>query len=91
MAYWKSWWWVAAFCSVIGIVCLQSMKGKRIALSEYSFRLEEMEKQKRLACVEREELRLRIASQADPAWIEMILMRELGVVPEGWLKVHFKK
>jgi hypothetical protein len=31
----------------------------------------------------------RIASQNDPGWIEMVLIRELGVVPEGFLKVHF--
>ena len=91
MVYWKSWWWVAAFCSVIAVGYVQSMKGKTSSLSEYSFRLEEMEKEKLLAMAEKEELRLRIDSQSDPAWIEMILMRELGVVPEGWLKVHFKK
>jgi len=38
---------------------------------------------------DREELRAQIQSQSDPAWVEMILMRELGVVPEGWLKIHF--
>ena len=91
MAYWKSWWWVAAFCSVSAVVYFQSMNGKKCALTEYSFRLEEMEKEKLLAFAEREDLRLKIASQTDPAWIEMILMRDLGVVPEGWLKVHFKK
>ena len=91
MAFWKSWWWVAAFCSVTAIIYFQSMKGKKSSLSEYSFRLEEMEKEKLLAFAEKEELRLRISSQSDPAWIEMILMRDLGVVPEGWLKVHFKK
>lgn len=39
----------------------------------------------------KEDLQLRIASQNDPAWIEMVLIRELGVVPEGFLKVHFKR
>jgi hypothetical protein len=34
---------------------------------------------------------LAIASQNDPAWIEMVLLREIGVVPAGFLKVHFKK
>ena len=41
--------------------------------------------------LEKQQLQLKIASQTDPAWIEMILMRDLGVVPEGYLKVYFKK
>lgn len=81
--------WVIAFCALIGCVYLQAFKQKKVAISEMSFRLEEMEKEKLLALQEKEELNLRIASEGDPAWIEMILMRELGVVPEGFLKVHF--
>ncbi len=35
------------------------------------------------------ELKRQIASQNDEAWIEMTLMRCLGLVPEGQTKVHF--
>jgi hypothetical protein len=49
-----------------------------------------MQKEKCAALQNRELLQLQIVSQSDPSWIEMILMRDLGVVPEGWLKVHFK-
>lgn len=66
------------------------MRGKKVALAEASFWLEEMEKEKCLTLATQEELILKIASQSDPAWIEMILMRDLGVIPEGWLKVHFR-
>lgn len=89
-AFWVRWWWVVAFCFSAGTLYFQAMKEKKTSLSEYSFRLEEMEKEKCLAMAEKDELLLKIASQSDPAWIEMILMRDLGVVPEGWLKVHFK-
>lgn len=91
MAKWKSWWWVAAFCSVVGALYFQSIEAKKASLTEAGFLLCEMEKEKFLSLAEKEELNLRIASQSDPAWIEMILMRDLGVVPEGWLKVHFKR
>ena len=67
------------------------MKKKKQIFAEYSFRLGEMDKEKILAAAEKEENHLRISSQSDPAWIEMILMRDLGVVPEGYLKVHFTK
>ncbi len=87
----QSYVWVFVFCLITGFAYSQSMKGKKAAIRELSFRLEEMEKEKCLALQDKEELHLRIASQDDPAWIEMVLMHGLGVVPEGWLKVHFQK
>lgn len=87
----KSWWWVGAFCLATAFVYFQAMKRKKSALAEYAFLLDEMEKEKRLVYGEKELLHLKLASQSDPAWIEMILMRDLGVVPEGYLKVHFTK
>ncbi len=84
-------WWVLAFCSLALVACMQAIKSRNHTLSELNFRLTEMEKEKRLALMEKEELNLRIASQGDPSWIELVLLRELGVVPEGFLKVHFKK
>lgn len=91
MSEWGRWWWVALFCATTGIVYFHSQREKNGALRNLSFRLEEMEKEKLLALSDREMLNLRIASQDDPAWIEMILMRDLGLVPEGFLKVHFKR
>ncbi len=88
---WGGYWWVFAFCAVTAGVYFHSMKEKRSALSCMRLRLEQMEAERSLAVQKGEELRLRIASQNDPAWVEMILMRDLGVVPEGFLKVHFKK
>lgn len=38
---------------------------------------------------QQEELKWTIASFDDPAWIELTLMRCLGLVPEGEIKVHF--
>ncbi len=87
----QSYVWVSIFCLITGFAYFQSMKEKRAAIRELSFRLEEMGKEKCLALQDKEELHLRIASQDDPAWIEMVLMHGLGVVPEGWLKVHFQK
>ena len=40
---------------------------------------------------EKEDLKLQINSQKDPAWIELTLMKGLGLVPEGQLKVYFTK
>jgi hypothetical protein len=46
----------------------------------------------RSACAAlQDDLKLQISSQSDPAWIELTLMNQLGVVPEGQMKVYFKK
>lgn len=90
MFWYRRWSWVLVFCLVTTFVYSQSIKRKRALVQEYSFRLSEMDKQQRLVCSELEYLQLKIASINDPDWIELILMRDLGVVPDGYLKVHFK-
>jgi hypothetical protein len=85
------WWWVGVVCSTAALFYFNAMHEKRSTLKELSIRFEEIEKEKTLALQKQEDLRLQIASQSDPGWIEMVLMRDLGLVPEGWLKVHFKK
>jgi len=39
----------------------------------------------------REDLLLQVGSQSDPSWIQLTLMKGLGVVPEGQVKVYFTK
>jgi hypothetical protein len=88
---WNRYWWVVVFCTVTSLVYFHALKEKKSAVRHLGLRLEKMEQEKWFAFQKREDLQLRIASQNDPAWIEMILMRDLGVVPEGFLKVHFQK
>ena len=38
-----------------------------------------------------EEKKHEVASFNDPAWIELILIRNLGLVPEGYTKVYFEE
>lgn len=87
----RHWMWALLFCLTTGFVYSQSIKAKKVSFVEYSRLLEDLEKEKQKLSSEKEELLLRMASQTDPAWIETILMRDLGVVPEGYLKVYFKK
>lgn len=88
---WREWWWVVCFCFTATSVYLHFGQEKKGQVEELSSRLQEMNQQKLLALQEKESLCLQIESQNDPSWIEMILMRDLGVVPEGWLKVYFTK
>jgi hypothetical protein len=91
MSVWSGNWWVVAFCAITAVIHFHFIKEKKDALCHLNGRLQEMEMEKVLVLERREDLELRIASQNDPAWIEMVLMRDLGVVPEGFLKVHFKR
>lgn len=87
----RKWWWVFLFCTLAAGVNLHFLKARKQSLAFLNKRLMKMQEENLIAIQTREDLKERIQSQSDPAWIEMVLMRDLGVVPEGFLKVHFKK
>ncbi len=82
--------WMLSFLLLCTAIYFQKSRKRDAAIAEISLRLREMETVKTIAAKEREDLQLRLQSQGDPAWIEMVLMRDLGVVPEGWIKVQFR-
>jgi hypothetical protein len=84
-------WWVFLFCFLCISSYVQASRSRDSALTDLALRYCEMEQAKMAALREQEELSMRMHSEHDPAWIELVLMRELGVVPEGWIKVHFTK
>lgn len=85
----KEWWWVFLCQLFLFFFYCFAIEGKRKELSSLAYELTKKEKEKEMALMEKEDLELQINSQDDPSWIEMLLIRDLGVVPEGWLKVHF--
>lgn len=87
----RSWNFFIAFCLVGSCIYFPLINGKKGDVAALYQRLEMAITQKKAAIEKQEDLKLRLASQNDPAWIEMVLMRDLGVVPEGFLKVHFQK
>ena len=82
-------WWVIIFFGFVFITYQQTIKSKNKEIFENKNKIALFEKQKILSCKENEDLNLMVNSLSDPEWIEIILMRDLGVVPEGKLKVHF--
>lgn len=54
-------------------------------------RLEELQFEKKEALRVQENLLLQINSHSDPQWIELTLMKGLGVVPEGYKKIYFSQ
>jgi hypothetical protein len=86
----RSWWmWVViVFCYLF---YSHGIRKKNEQQADLQARLTGLESMQLLALQEREDLLLQINSQSDPDWIELTLKKGLGVVPEGQVKVYFKK
>lgn len=84
-------WWVWLFLFFCLCVYSPTISKRDDEVANLQLRYHLLEQEKYVALDEKEELYLRLQSQSDPAWIEKVLIRELGVVPDGYLKVHFKK
>ncbi|NGX62654.1 MAG: hypothetical protein KR126chlam6_00052 [Candidatus Anoxychlamydiales bacterium] len=83
-------WWVILFLLICFFGYDLGIKKRNKAIFEMRSKYESLLEQQKLATTKKEDLQLRFAAQSDPAWIEMVLMKELGVVPENQIKVHFK-
>lgn len=68
-----------------------AMYKKTQTCRELRDKIQKVELLKSLLLSEGEDLRLEISSYEDDAWKEMVLKKRLGVVPEGQMKVYFKK
>lgn len=82
-------WWVALLVILCLIILEQAMKGlhqnHEILHQQWLQLVQEKEK----AIQQNETLTLQINSQSDPAWVELTLMKKLGLVPEGQVKILF--
>lgn len=83
--------WTILFILLCLILLERGLKTQREEYAKLSSYMQELYVAKDAALKERGELHLRINSESDPAWIEVILMRSLGMVPEGYRKVFFQE
>jgi len=84
-------WWVIAFVCVAGALYWQGIREKESVYKDLVRRIGIVKEDLRIASLEKEELLRQIQSQSDPEWIELVLMKRLGLVPEGQTKVYFEK
>lgn len=82
-------WWVILFFLICFFAYDQALLKRNQEESRLRLKLVELKTQKQIALNQQEDLQLQIASQDDLAWIELVLMRRLGLVPEGQRKVLF--
>ena len=83
-------WWIILFALACYLAYENGMrrweKEHAKLLSSYL----EMHSEKETLSLIQEDLLLQINSQSDPAWVELVLMKGLGLVPEGKKKVYFE-
>lgn len=84
-------WWTMLFLVFCYGFYLHGMEGKRKSFAELEKKADQLHKQLALAHAERQELLLQLQSQADPSWTELLMMKHLGMVPEGQIKVYFEE
>lgn len=82
-------WWVILFAIISYMLFEQGMKVRDLEYVKLQEHHIDLERQKKEALALQEKLLLEINSQSDPAWVEMVLMKGLGLIPEGQIKVFF--
>ena len=83
-------WWVVAFILMAWAIYIQAIHKKNRLVDTLQERVNTLTAAKMQAMEEKEELVLRMQSQEDPDWIELVLKEKLGVAAEGELKVVFE-
>lgn len=83
-------WWVLLFTAGCFLIYSQAMQKKTLVAKALQEHLEALHDQKGQLLEEHEDLVLQIHSQSDPAWIQLTLMKGLGLVPDGQMKVFFQ-
>lgn len=69
---------------------LQAIHKKNCLVKALQERIDHLSQAKRKEEEKKERLTLRIRSQEDPEWLELVLKEKLGVTAEGELKVVFE-
>ena len=84
-------WWVVLFFFIAYLVSLAAFSERNAHIKKLHAQVFDLENQKKNALDLYKSLSNQIESEQDPRWIELILIKKLGLVPEGQIKVRFKK
>ena len=84
-------WWVMAFILMAFALYFQGLYQKNQLVSLLEEKSQGLKREREVATQSKEQLLLRLQSQEDPNWGELVLKQRLGVVAEGETKVVFFK
>jgi hypothetical protein len=82
-------WWVALFLLGCYLCYNHGQEIRNQDFDKLHVQYLELQKERARAYALRESLTLQVNSQSDPEWVELTLMKGLGLVPEGSTKVIF--
>jgi cell division protein FtsB len=83
------WWGVALCLIVLALVHGHSAEAHEQELAALQLQLLQLQADMTSLRVVNESLTLQINSQSDPEYVELVLRKGLGLVPEGQTKVYF--
>lgn len=84
-------WWVILFMILCYMLFEHSVNQRDVEYSKLYQQLLELREARSIALAAQKRLMMQINSQSDPEWIELVLKKGLGLVPEGQIKVFFDK
>lgn len=84
-------WWAILFVLFCYGFYIHGMESKRKSFNDLQNRAASMRQQLEIAQETQKDLQLQIESLSDPAWAEMLIMKRLGMVPSGQVKVYFEE
>jgi hypothetical protein len=83
------WWWVFLCLIILFMLNERSAKSRQEEFTRLREQLNLLNTTKYEALAIKKDLELQINSQSDPEWVELVLRKGLGLVPEGQTKVFF--
>jgi hypothetical protein len=82
-------WWVILFSLICYTFYERELQKRDLKFIFLKNTFNDLQKQKLYSLAYQENLLLQINSQSDPEWVELTLMKGLGLVPEGSVKAYF--
>lgn len=82
-------WWVGLVLIFIGMLYIKTDRLKEEKILDLTSCLSQIESEKLVAGLEKERLVDQIKSLEDPDYVEMLLIKKMGVVPEDMIKARF--
>jgi hypothetical protein len=83
--------WVVFFIFICLMVYEKNIEHYQLELDDLQIKVTGLNNEKEQAQILNESLKLKVQNQDDPAWVNLVLMEELGLVPIGQQKVIFKR
>lgn len=83
-------WWALFLGALLLVFHQRGVVAQESRLNKVRSQLSFLEK-KRVSLLQKQRLlKAQLESGHDPAWVEMVLMKNLGLVPKGYRRVHFE-